>query len=147
MRKRILTVCVALLGSTAFTACSGPGSLTSPTPSAPNPLGVQAIVAGVGTGGPSIPGITMSVWAGAPVTASAKLELGFGEDLPTLEIPFEPQSVRIGANQRVTLTTSVPEASDPRLGGRKPTSYRAVLTVRDETGVEKTVFVPMAIPG
>jgi hypothetical protein len=148
MRNRLLSTSVAVLGLAALIACSGPASITSPSAAASSRLAtsVEAVVVGHGTGSISSPGISMSVWAGEPVTASAKLEIGFDDGSPSLDVPFEPQSVRIERNARAMLTTSVPEASDPRLGGRKPSSYRAAITVRDDTGAERIVFVPFSIP-
>jgi hypothetical protein len=149
MRSRFLLTSVAVLGSAAVIACSGPGSITSPSVATPSILGasVQALVVGLGNAGPSSPGISVSVSAAGPVTASAKLEMSFDDGSSALEIPFEPQSISIGANRRGMLSTSVPAASDPRLAGRKPASYRAVITLRDEFGAERTVVVPFSIPG
>jgi hypothetical protein len=146
MRHRTLSVSLTALGSLAAMACGGPKSIASTNLAAPSALAVSALVVGVGNANSSSPGISISVWAGEPVTASAKLELGFDDGSPALEVPFEPESLRIGRNARGMLTTSVPDATDPRLGGRKPASYRAAITTRDDMGVEKTVFVPLSIP-
>lgn len=139
-----LLVAVAVVASSA---CGGSTPLTSPTQETPRVLAasVQSLVLGSGTGTASGYGVSLSIWAGTRVTASAQLELSFSDGSAALYVPFDPSSVSIGPNARGLLSTSVPDASDPRLGGRTPSSFRAVITLRDDSGSEQTLFLALSV--
>lgn len=138
----------AVLALAVTMACGGSAPLlVSPSSAAPGPfaVSVQSVVLGSGVAGVYGEGITLSIWAGRAATVSARLEMGFADGSAVVEVPFNPGSVRVGPDARVMLSASIPDASDPRLAGRKPSSFRAGVTVRDDAGAEQTVFTTISV--
>ena len=147
MADRTLTFAGIGLASVLTGACGRSSMMTTPstTPASPG-VSVQALV--IGTGGATVYGegltLTVRVMSGA-TTVSARLEITFADGSASVEVPFNPGSVRVGPDARVMLSASIPDASDPRLAGRKPSSFRAGVTVRDDAGAEQTVFTTISV--
>jgi hypothetical protein len=113
----------------------------------PAPRVALTILATVGPDGPGYgygASVTLTVRPMVSVTVSGRLEVAFKDGSEPLLLDFTPAMVRVEALASASFQASVPQASDPRLRGRTPSSLRALITVRDDAGEETTLSAPFS---
>ena len=102
----------------------------------------------IGTGGATVYGegltLTVRVMSGA-ATVFARLEITFADGSASVEAPFNPAGVRVTSAAPASLQVSIPAISDARMNGRTPGPVRAVVTLRDDTGREETLLLPISV--
>lgn len=141
MSVRSLLMPLALALSTA--CASDDVMLAQPTAASELSFSVSARVMGQGLAGPHGAGVALDVVSATAVSATARLEVGFSDGSTPLGISFEPEALSLRGVGRGTLTASVPDAADPRLQGRKVTTLKAAVTVREASGAERTALLTL----
>ena len=76
--------------------------------------------------------------------ATVRLEVGFTDASMPFLIDFDPSTMRIAGGSSGAFIAKVPGASDLCYGGRTPVSYKAVGSLRDDSGVEKAFSIKAA---